>query len=79
MINIYSDIEKDKNKLHQISSPNFASVVDVVAGKGVKLKLDGEEEPRETHYNSITPVAVGDRVYINYVSGTIIIIGKLQY
>lgn len=78
MINIYNDIEKDKSKLQQISSPSFATVIEV-AGAGVKLKIDGENEARGTYYNSITQVNVGDRVYINYVSGTVLVIGKLQY
>lgn len=81
MINtsLYADIEKDKKKLEKQNNPNFAAVIEVVAGKGVKLKVDGEDEARETYYNSVTQVNVGDRVYINYISGTILVIGKLQY
>lgn len=60
--------------------PKYATVVDVVSGKGVKIKIDGpEEQTVDIYYNSLAQVNVGDRVYINYTSGSIIIIGKLLY
>lgn len=60
------------------SRPYLAEVIEVVA-KGVKLRLFGEEEPRETYYNSIANVGKGDTAYINYIGDTILIIGKLLY
>lgn len=57
----------------------YFATVEEVTSNGIKLRLDGEQEARETYYNSISQVTTGDRVYINYVSGSIIIIGKLLY
>lgn len=60
--------------------PHLATVIEVVQGKGVKIKIDGPQEQEvNTYYNSLAQVNVGDRVYIEYVSGTILIMGKLQY
>lgn len=58
--------------------PQFGEVMEV-SSKGIKLKIDGETAQRETYYNSVSQVNVGDKVYINYVSGTILVIGKLLY
>lgn len=73
------DIEKDKKKLQGFSGSNFALVTGVTPGKGVKIKIDGEDSALETFYNSLTVVNVNDRVFIQRVSGTILVIGKLQY
>lgn len=60
--------------------PHLATVIEVAQGKGVKIKIDGPQEQEvNTYYNSLAQVNVGDRVYIEYVSGTILIMGKLQY
>lgn len=60
------------------SRPQLAEVVEVTT-KGVKLRIFGEDEPRQTYYNSIASVNIGDTVYINYIGDTILIIGKLLY
>ncbi|MDA3732102.1 hypothetical protein PBV87_11470 [Niameybacter massiliensis] len=57
----------------------YFATVEEVTSNGIKLRLDGEQEARETYYNSISQVNKDDRVYINYVSGTILILGKLLY
>lgn len=60
--------------------PKFAKVVEVVQGKGVKIKIDGPQgQEVDTYYNSLAQVNVGDKVYIEYVSGSVLIVGKLQY
>lgn len=59
-------------------NPQFATVEEVTIN-GIKIKIDGENQARETYYNSVAQVNVNDRVYINYVSGTIIILGRLLY
>lgn len=56
----------------------FATVEEVTE-EGIKIRVDGEEEVRQTYYNSLANVDVKDRVYIQYVSGTILIIGRLMY
>lgn len=60
--------------------PRYATVLDVAPGKGVKIKIDGPDEQEvDIYYNSLAQVNRGDRVYIDYSSGSIIIIGKLLY
>lgn len=80
MINtsLYADIEKDKKKLKQSRQPKFATVVDV-SEKGAKIRIDGEDSTRDTFYTSFTPVAQGDRVYISYESGSVVIVGNTNY
>ena len=56
----------------------FATVVDI-SEQGVRIRLDGEDSPREIYYDSYVYVNVGDRVRLDHVSGTIIIQGKLLY
>lgn len=58
---------------------NLAKVVEVVAGKGVKIKLDSEASARETYYNSLVIPVVNDRVFYLETSGTLLIIGTLKY
>lgn len=77
-ISLYSDIENDKKKLQQQAKPYLATVIETTT-EGVKIRIDGEKEPRETYYNSLTLVDTGGRVYVTYISGTILILGKLQY
>lgn len=57
----------------------LATVVDVVPGRGVKIKVEGDEKAIEMYCNSYVIVEHGDRVGIKKVSDTIIIEGKLQY
>lgn len=73
-----SNVEQDKEKLKQNDKSLFARVTKSDE-KGVKIKIDGETNQREKYYNSLYQAVEGDRVYINYVSGTIIVIGKLMY
>lgn len=61
-----------------MSNSNLAEVIDV-SNEGVKLKIEGEKEARNTYYDCVNPVSVGDRVYVQYISGTVIVIGKLLY
>lgn len=68
----------DMNKPKSTERAMFATVKEVGA-TGVKIKVDGEDEVREKYYNSVANVNINDRVYINYVGGTILIIGKLLY
>lgn len=74
----YDEIERDREKLKTYSNPNFATVIESTS-KGVKIKKDGEQQAIDTYYNSLVGVNAGDRVYIQQVSGTYLIIGKLQY
>lgn len=74
---LYVDIERDKKKLKQQANPKFATVIEVIPGKGVKIRVDGEEEVRETYYSSLAIVNAGDRVHIQDVSGTVLIMGNL--
>ena len=68
----------DMNRPKSTSRARLASVIEVTEA-GVKIKIDGEEEIREKYYNSIAMVNSGDRVLIDYISGTILILGKLLY
>lgn len=67
------NIAKPKNKA------KFAIVVEVLPEKGVKIKIDGDNNPLNTYFNSYVEVSPGDRVGLQYVSGTILIEGKLLY
>lgn len=69
---------EDSKRTEQKETAYFAEVTEVT-NKGVKLKIDGEKEERPKYYNALVNVNVGDRVYLQHVSGTIIIIGKLLY
>ncbi|MHC1749478.1 MAG: hypothetical protein AB9856_14495 [Cellulosilyticaceae bacterium] len=66
-------------KVGEIAMTVFATVIEVGHGKGIKVKLDGEKEPRGTYYNSYVNVTPGDRVGMKHVSGTLIVEGKLLY
>lgn len=72
-------MERDKKRLQESNAAPFATVLAVIQGRGVKIKIDGDESAVDTYYNSLQVVNVNDRVHIQNVSGTIIIIGKLQY
>ncbi len=72
--NALNDMKKPKTTQKAL----FATVEEVTED-GIKIRVDGEEEVRQTYYNSLANVNVKDRVYIQYVSGTILIIGKLLY
>lgn len=65
------------NRTKKQPKPELATVVEV-SDKGVKIKIDGQEAV-PIYYNSLCQVTEGDRVLIHYCSGTIIIIGKLEY
>lgn len=58
--------------------PEYATVVDVIQGKGVKIKKDGEKEALDIYYNNLGAVNVGDKVYIKYTSGSILVVGKVH-
>lgn len=73
------DIEKDRKKLNTTNTINKAIVVDVQEGKGVKIRCYGEEQAHDIYYNSLQKVEVGDKVHFINDSGTVLIIGKLQY
>lgn len=73
------NVEKDKKKLQRSTGASFATVIEVIPEKGVKIRIDGEESALNTYYNSYVIVNEGDRVGIKRVSGTIVIEGKLQY
>lgn len=62
-----------------VEDTQLATVVDVAPGKGVKIKIDGDEKAIEMYCNSYVIVSNGDRVGIKRVSGEIIIEGKFQY
>lgn len=68
----------DMNKPKSTERAMLATVKEVSTA-GIKIQVDGEDEVREKYYNSIANVNVNDRVYINYIGITIIIIGKLLY
>lgn len=68
----------DINRVKPRQKAQLATVVEV-SELGVKIRVDGEGEIREKYYNSLAQVGVGDRVFIQYYSGTILIIGKLLY
>ncbi|MHC1750740.1 MAG: hypothetical protein AB9856_20905 [Cellulosilyticaceae bacterium] len=57
---------------------NKAIVIEV-ADKGVKLKIGGEDLERNTYYNSIATVNVGDTVLIQWIGNTPVVLGKLLY
>lgn len=73
------DALRDLTKPKSMNKAPFATVVGV-SEQGVKIRLDGEEEAREMYYDTLAPVEVGDRVRLDHVSETVIIIaGKLLY
>lgn len=73
------DALKDLTKPKVMNKAPFATVVEV-SEQGVKIRLDGEEDPREMYYDTLAYVEVGDRVRLDHVSETVIIIaGKLLY
>lgn len=57
---------------------SFAEVTGVSAG-GVQIKIDGEDNAGSKLYKRLASYApvVGDRVLIQRISGTILIIGKV--
>lgn len=50
----------------------------MIQGKGVKIKKDGEKEALDIYYNNLGAVNVGDKVYIKYTSGSILVVGKVH-
>lgn len=58
---------------------NLASVVEVKEGVGVKIHIEGEENPRDTYYQSLVIPQVGDRVYFVRDCGSIIIQGSFKF
>lgn len=75
----FSSLSRSQKDAKVRTLPPFATVVEVKAGKGVKIRLDGKPEPRDIYYNSLVPVVQGDRVHIKEIADSILIIGKLQY
>lgn len=75
---ILTELSKDSKKLESSAKAHYATVI-AVTSQGVKIRIDGEEEALETYYNSLQSVNAGNRVYIEYVSGTVLIIGSLKH
>jgi hypothetical protein len=69
-------LQKDKEQ----GLPHLAEVVDV-QDKGVKIRVYGEDTNNihDIYYNSLQIVNVGDIVYFVELSGTKLIVGRLQY
>lgn len=59
----------------------FATVLDVDAERGVKIRLYGQQESEvpDIYYTALQYVNVGDKVYITEEGGEYIIHGKLLY
>lgn len=76
---INPEYKQDEKKLKEPSKSRLATVIEEAPGKGIKIKIDGEDAARETYYNGTVKTTAGDRVFISYYSGTVIISGKLLY
>ena len=75
----FTGIKQAKNASKELKKPEYATVVAVDETKGVKIRIDGQENVLDIYYNSLQLVNVGDRVKILETSGSILILGKLQY
>lgn len=75
-INSYLLVEESKSKPKQLEG--LAEVIDVKPN-GVKIKLAAENVVRETYYNSLQVVNIGDIVYYKTIKDTLFIEGSFKY
>lgn len=55
----------------------YLATVREINSSGIKIQLDGEDQPMEKHYKRLTTVRLGNRVLAVKLNGTFIILGPL--
>lgn len=55
----------------------YIGTVKEITSAGVKIQLDGEEQPMQKHFKRLATVRLGNRVLAVKLNGTFIILGQL--